>query len=80
VLNRIHASITPSNYPQSLAPLVDSFSFVVKKIDPDADSKAKSDSTARAADELQIRRAYDLLRVLKDDIIRTPNADHNALV
>ncbi|KAF8499518.1 hypothetical protein JB92DRAFT_3124838 [Gautieria morchelliformis] len=65
---------------QSLTPLVDSFSFVVKKIDADADSKAKSDSTADADDEYQVQRAYALLRVLKDDIVSTPGDDQNALV
>lgn len=52
----------------------------MKKIDADADSKAQSDAKARAADDYQIQRAYALLLVLKDDILRTPNEDQNALV
>jgi len=59
---------------QSLTPLVDSFSFVVKKIDADADAKA------RATDDYQLQRAYALLLVLKDDILRTANDDQNAVV
>lgn len=50
---------------------------MVKKIDADADSKAQSDAKA---DDFQIQRVYFLLRVLKDDIIRTPNEDQNAIV
>ncbi|KAF8591306.1 hypothetical protein K439DRAFT_1627031 [Ramaria rubella] len=74
------ASRMAKSVDQSLTPLVDSFSFVVKKIDADADSKAQLDARARAADDCQIQRAYALLRVLKDDVLRTPNEDQNALV
>jgi len=46
----------------------------MKKIDANADAKARAD------DEYQLQRAYAILLVLKDDILRTANHEQNAVV
>jgi len=45
----------------------------VKKFNADADP-------AGGTDEYQIQRAYALIRVLKDDVVRISNDEQNAIV